>query len=125
MKFVRYVSCDNVLHEFGARIAALRLAQNLSRAEVAGAAGISLRRLARFESGAASLDLIGFVRLCLVLGLRDRITNWVPELPAETVGRTLRGARIRKRASKRTEPDPDPYDEPEAYWAKVRWIWEP
>ena len=68
MRFVRHVCCDNVLREFGARVMALRLASNQSRREVAGAADIRMRALARFERGERSLDFIEFVRLCLVLG---------------------------------------------------------
>lgn len=125
MKFVRYVCCDNVLREFGSRVLALRLARNLSRAKVAGAAEIPVRSLARFECGERSLDLIDFVRLCLVLGLRDRVPEWVPELPAPELARTRRGPLPRRRATKREGPDPDPDEDPEAYWAQVRWIWEP
>lgn len=125
MKFVRYVCCDNVLREFGARVQALRLARNMSRVKVAGAADIAVRSLARFENGERSLDLIEFVRLCLVLGLRDRVPEWVPELPAPELARTRCGPLPRRRATKREEQDPDPHEDPEAYWAQVRWIWEP
>lgn len=124
MKFVRYVSRDDVLRDFGARIQALRLSRNLSRAKVAREAVIPMRSLARFESGERSLDLIDFVRLCLVLGLRDRVPEWVPELPAPELARTRRGPLPRRRATKR-EPDPSPDEDPQAYWAQVRWIWEP
>lgn len=125
MKFIRYVSCDDVLRDFGSRVRALRLARNLSRAKVAGQAAIPLRSLARFESGERSLDLIDFLRLCLVLGLRDRVPEWVPELPAPELARTRRGPLPRRRATKLEEPDPDPHEDPQAYWAQVRWIWEP
>jgi transcriptional regulator with XRE-family HTH domain len=125
MKFIRYVSCDNVLRGFGARALALRLAQNLSRAEVAKEAIIPMRRLARFEGGERSLELIEFVRLCLVLGLRERVPEWVPEIPAPELGRTRRGPQHPRRATKRGEPQPDALDDPQAYWAQVRWIWEP
>lgn len=124
MKFIRYVSCDHVLQEFGSRMLALRLAQNRSRQEVACAAGMSVRGLARFETGAGPLDLMRFVRLCLVLGLRDRVPEWVPECTTH-MPRTQRGPLPRRRASKRCEPAPDPLEEPDAYWARVRWIWEP
>lgn len=127
MHFIRYVSCDEVLREFGTRVRALRLARNLSREEVAGAANIPVRSLAKFETGAASLDLVCFVRLCLVLGLRDRIPEWVPGLEGDAVARTQRGPQPRRRATKRREPAPDPREEldPDAYWARIRWIWEP
>lgn len=125
MQFIRYVCCDNVLREFGARVLALRLACNLSREEVTGLADMPVRSLAKFETGTASLDLICFVRLCLVLGLRDRVPEWMPPLPAEMLGRTQRGPRPRRRAGKRREPAADPYEDPEAYWAQVHWIWEP
>ena len=125
MEFVRYVSRDDVLRDFGARTRALRLSRNLSRERVAREAVIPMRSLARFESGERSLDLIDFVRLCLVLGLRDRVPEWVPEFPVLEIARTHRGSQPRRRATKRGEPDPDPREEPEKYWAQVRWILEP
>jgi len=125
MRFVRYVSCDNVLREFGSRVLALRLARNQSRRQVAGAADIRVRHLTLFERGERSLEFIEFVRLCLVLGLRERVPEWVPEPPISQGARTRRGPKPRLRASKREVSDPDPDEDPVGYWAAVRWIWEP
>lgn len=125
MKFVRYVSQTNVLDEFGARIKAHRLANDMSRQEVAFQAGVPLSALRRLEEGGSSVDLMSFIRICLVLGLRERIPEWVPESPLEGRGRTRYRDRARRRASKQIEPRPDPVDDPMGYWSTIRWIWEP
>ena len=125
MKFVRYVSQTNVLDEFGTRIKAHRLANDMSRQEVAFQAGVPLSALRRLEEGRSSVDLMSFIRICLVLGLRERIPEWVPESPLEGRGRTRYRDRARRRASKQIEPRPDPVDDPMGYWSTIRWIWEP
>jgi len=125
MKFVRYVSLGNVLDEFGERIRAHRLASNLSQEEVAFQAGIRLSNLARFEAGQESIDFVAFVKICLALGMKDRVPEWVPVLPETDQGRTRYRDRLRRRASKRIDPIPKQYDDPEAYWSHVKWIWEP
>lgn len=125
MKFVRYVSQTNVLDEFGARIKAHRLANDMSRQEVAFQAGVPLSAVRRLEEGRSSVDLMSFIRICLVLGSRERIPEWVPESPLEGIGRTRYRDRARRRASKQIEPRPDPVDDPMGYWSTIRWIWEP
>lgn len=125
MKFVRYVSQTSVLEEFGARIKAHRLGKDMSRHEVSFQAGVPMSALQRLENGRASVDLMSFIRICLVLGLHERIPEWVPALPLEGIGRTQYRDRVRRRASKEIEPRPDPVDDPIGYWSTIRWIWEP
>lgn len=124
MKFVRYVSRDNVLREFGARITARRLALNLTRVELSDQAGVPVRTIARIESGAVSTGLFSFIRGCLALGLKDRVAEWVP--PPDPVAARLpgRGNRVRRRAARRQEQEFLDGDD-QAYWLWRRWVWEP
>lgn len=124
MKFVRYVSRDNVLREFGARITARRLALNLTRDELSDQAGVPVRTIARIESGAVSTRLFSFMRVCLALGLKDRVAEWVPPPDPATAHLPGRGNRVRRRAARRPEQEFMDGDDA-AYWAWRRWVWEP
>lgn len=125
MKFVRYVSQTNVLEEFGGRIKAHRLAKDMSMKEAAFQAGVTLSALRRLEDGRGSTDMMTFIRICLVLGMGERIPEWVPSLAPMESGTTQRRGQSRRRASKRIAPWPDPEEEPIAYWSEIRWVWEP
>ena len=123
MKLVRYVLRDNVLREFGARIAARRLSLNLTQSEVSDQASVPVRTIARIESGAVSTGLMAFVRICLALGLKDHVAEWVPLTDPAATRLPGPGSRIRKRAARRPEQDFEGDDA--AYWAWHRWVWEP
>ena len=124
MKFVRYVSRDTVLREFGARIAARRLALNLTRAELSDQSCVPVRTIARIESGAVSTGLFSFLQVCLALGLKDRVAEWLPASDPATIRLPGRGNRIRRRAARRPEQEFLDGDD-QAYWAWRRWVWEP
>ena len=124
MKFVRYVSRDTVLREFGARIAARRLALNLTRVELSDQACVPVRTIARIESGAVSTGLFSFLQVCLALGLKDRVAEWVPPTDPATARLPGRGNRVRRRAARRPEQEFLDGDD-QAYWAWRRWVWEP
>lgn len=125
MKFERYVSQEDLLVEFGQRIRTHRLARNLSQEEVSLQAGVSISALSALESGRRSIDLLQFLRICLALRLEDRIPDWIPALPEPVQGHTRARRTVRRRASKRRDPIPDPDDDPVAYWLHVDWVWEP
>ncbi|MCD9008019.1 helix-turn-helix domain-containing protein [Luteimonas sp. XNQY3] len=110
------VSESMVLHQLGERLAALRLAQNLTQAELAEQAGVSKRTVERLESGATATQLSTFLRVCRVLGLQGRLDQLVPE-PAVSPVALLRQEKrqTRKRASNRQDVAAPP--------AK-RWEWE-
>jgi len=93
------------IEELGKRLAATRLRQNLSQAELAQAAGVSLRTLARMEAGEAS-QLENFLRVLLALGLESGLELLVPEPGpgpiAELEARSARTARRRASRARRT-----------------------
>ncbi len=79
MKFGETLSDDAVLTELGQRVAQLRLARNLTQADLAAEAGVSTSTLARLEAGAVATQLSGLVRVCRALGIVDRFELLLPE----------------------------------------------
>lgn len=107
-------SDEAVLRELGSRLAALRLAHNLTQAALAHEAGVSKRTVERLESGEVAARLSGLVRVCRVLGLLDRLDALVPSAAPGPVEQLKLAGRERKRASKPRQPVP----------AKTRkWTW--
>ncbi len=90
---------DALLQELGTRIERVRLSRNLTQAALAVEAGVSKRTIERLEAGETATRLAGFLRVCRVLGLLDRVDQLVPEpTPSPMALLKLRG-RERKRAS--------------------------
>ncbi len=118
MKGDRYVSESAELQELGSRLAAQRLALNLTQAELATQAGISKRTVERLESGAVATQLSSFLRACRVLGLQDRIELLVPEPATSPVAQLKLKGNARKRASR--QPEVAAVNEPKP----KRWVWE-
>ena len=106
------------LRTLGARLAELRLARNLTQAEVAEEAGISKRTLERLEAGETATRLTTFLRVCRVLGLEDRLARLLPEPVASPVAQLKLQRQTRKRASG-TQDDADAPASP------ARWTWDP
>ncbi len=95
-----HLSDPAMLEALGVRLAAQRLALDLTQAEVAEQAGISKRTLERLEAGAVSTQLASFLRVCRVLGLQDRVEALVPEPAASPLAQLkLKKIGTRKRAS--------------------------
>jgi len=91
---------DSVLQELGQRLAAARLARDLTQAELAAEAGISKRTLERLETGQAATQLSGFVRVCRALKLLDRIEALIPAATAASpLAELERKGKRRRRAS--------------------------
>lgn len=101
MKINSQLTDEAVLRELGQRIAALRLARNLTQAALADEAGVSRRTIVRLESGAAAAQLAAFLRVCRVLGLLEQLDTFVPEpAPSPLAELELQG-RQRQRASRK------------------------
>ncbi len=88
-----------ILKELGRRLAAIRLAQNLSQRQLADSAGLGLRTIQRLELGVAATQLSGFVRVCRALGLIDRIDQLMAEPPPSPLDQLKLYERRRRRAS--------------------------
>ena len=90
---------DTFLIHLGDRLAGLRLAHNLTQAQLAEQAGVGLRTVQRLESGEAATQLSGFVRVCRVLGLLDQLDALIPEPTASPMAQLKLQGRLRQRSS--------------------------
>lgn len=99
MKITKQATDDAVLTELGSRLARIRLERNLTQAQLAEQSGVSKRTIERLEAGAVATRLSGFVRVCRVLDVLDRLEALIPEpVPSPVEQLKLRG-RQRQRAS--------------------------
>jgi transcriptional regulator with XRE-family HTH domain len=89
-----------LLSDIGRRLAAWRLARNLTQSEVAERAGLGLRTVQRLESGEAATHLSGFLGVCRVLGLLDRIDALIPEPTVSPIAQLRLRRKERKRATR-------------------------
>lgn len=101
MKISNSLADAGVLQEIGARLAAARLKQNLTQAQLAEQAGVSKRTLERLESGAVATQLSTFVRVLRALGLQDRLELLLPESAPSPLAELKLKGRMRQRASGR------------------------
>jgi transcriptional regulator with XRE-family HTH domain len=104
MKIETHMTDDQLLNLMGERLAQLRLARNLTQAELAAQAGLGLRTVRRVELGTAAIQLSGFVRICRVLGLLEGLEVLLPEVAASPIEQLKLQGRKRRRASRRKEP---------------------
>lgn len=92
-------SPDEIAREFGNRIRAHRLAENLQQRELASRAGVSERALRNFErSGHGSFDL--FLRVAMALGLVESMSNLF-ELKPKSIKAMEQASQRRQRASRK------------------------
>jgi transcriptional regulator with XRE-family HTH domain len=92
-------STNEVAREFGNRLRAHRLAQNLQQNELAARAGVSERALRNFErSGRGSFDLL--LRVAMALGLIESMSNLF-ELKPKSIKAMEQASLKRQRASRR------------------------
>lgn len=98
MKIESGLTEDAILKIIGGRLAQLRLAANLTQGQLAEQAGLGLRTVQRLELGAAATQLSGFIRICRVLGLVERLDALVPEPSASPIALLERQGKRRQRA---------------------------
>lgn len=99
MRIDDQVSVSAISGELGDRIAAARLSLNLTQAALAEEAGVSKRTVERLESGDGGTRLTGFLRVCRVLGLMDRVNLLLPEPTISPIAQLKLDRQQRKRAS--------------------------
>jgi len=88
-----------ILAELGARLARIRLNRNLTQAQLATQAGVAKRTVERLEAGTVGTQLSGFIRVCRVLDLIERLDLLVPEPAPSPIERLKMAGRERRRAS--------------------------
>ena len=91
---------DPLLVALGDRLAGVRLARNMTQAQLAAEAGLGLRTVQRLERGAAATHLSGFLRVCRVLGLLDRLDALIPEPAPSPIAQLKLRKNQRQRASR-------------------------
>jgi len=104
MKINNQLSDDQVLAELGARLARLRLNRDMTQSDLAKEAGVSLRTVQRMEAGAVATQLSGFLRMCRVLGIVERLDVLLPEDAPSPMALLKHQGKVRKRASGRRSP---------------------
>jgi transcriptional regulator with XRE-family HTH domain len=101
MRIAKTLSDTEVLQEVGWRLAQLRLAQNLTQAQLAEKADVAKRTIERLETGSVAPQLAGFIRICRALDLIERFELLLPDpspSAAEVLEPSIPGKR-RQRAS--------------------------
>ena len=88
------------LDRLSKRLVQHRLNRNLTQVDLAAAAGISRRTLARLEAGEPT-QLENFLRTLIALGLQDGLERLVPGVPESPIQQLERAGRRRKRATGR------------------------
>ena len=88
---------SEALREAGHRLTQIRLARDISQAELAARAGVSKRSLERLEGGFGGLRLNVFFSVCGALGLLQGFEMLLPEQQLSPQDLLVR-RKIRKRA---------------------------
>ncbi|MDE3097844.1 MAG: helix-turn-helix transcriptional regulator [Verrucomicrobiota bacterium] len=99
MKITKQATDELVLGELGGRLATIRLDRNLTQAQLATQAGVSKRTVERLEAAAVAMQLSGFIRVCRVLDVIERLDLLVPEPVPSPVAQLKMAGRKRQRAS--------------------------
>ena len=98
-----YLAClnalSNITDEAWLQLLGERLAKNLTQGQLAEQAGLGLRTVQRLELGASATQLSGFLRVCRVLGLVERLDLLIPEAVASPMAQLKQAGRKRRRAS--------------------------
>jgi transcriptional regulator with XRE-family HTH domain len=99
MKITKQATDEVILGELGGRLAKIRLARNLTQAQLATQAGVSKSTVERLEAGTVGMQLSGFIRVCRVLDVIERFELLVPEPMPSPVEQLKMAGRKRQRAS--------------------------
>ena len=99
MKITKQATDEVILGELGGRLAKIRLDHNLTQAQLATQAGVSKRTVERLEAGTVGTQLSGFIRVCRVLDVIERLDLLVPEPVPSPVAQLKMAGRKRQRAS--------------------------
>jgi transcriptional regulator with XRE-family HTH domain len=110
MKIDNLLTNDAILAELGRRITDIRLAADLTQADLAEAAGVSKRTVERLEAGQGA-QLVSLVRCLRALNRADGLDLLVPEVPRNPLDLLKhRGENARSRARPdRKAPTPAPW----------------
>ena len=100
------LTSDAIVLELGKRLTRLRLAQNLTQAQLALRAGVAKRTVERLEAGSAT-QLHNFVCICRALGVADNFELLVPEPTISPIDLLRLKGEQRQRASRSKKMGPN------------------
>ena len=84
MDETNFTTGNDLLMLFAQRVKEYRLAAQLSQKELAALSGVSQATISHFEQGVnRNLTLGNFIALLRILGLEQRLTELMPELPMQ------------------------------------------
>ena len=101
MNLSAHLTDEALLELIGSRLAQRRLSKNLTQGQLAEQSGLGLRTVQRMELGASATQLSGFLRVCRVLGLLDRLDTLIPEEATSPMAQLKQAGRRRRRATGR------------------------
>ena len=102
-------SARDLRSEIAARLARVRLAQNVTQAALAEEAGVALRTVRRLEAGQSS-SLDSFLRIAIALGLGDSIAQAIPSSEVRPIERVdARGMERRRARPVKDRPSGEPW----------------
>jgi transcriptional regulator with XRE-family HTH domain len=97
---------DQIEQALCERLEAIRLARNLTQAELAREAGVSLRTISRLAAG-QGITLETLIRVMTALGLAGNLAALLPDPSVRPIERATRRGKERQRARpRRHEPEP-------------------
>jgi transcriptional regulator with XRE-family HTH domain len=99
MKITNVLNDEATLEEIARRAQLSRLDRQMSQADLASAAGVSLPTIERFEASGAA-HLATWVRILRALNLLDRLDVVMPEAIVRPIEALKTHGRSRKRASR-------------------------
>lgn len=104
------LSDAKILADLGRRIARIRVERNLTQAQLATEAGLSMSTIVRLERG-NSTQLTNLVRVLRVLDLLQNLNALVPEPLSSPLKLLEARDNVRRRAStsRKTPPPPTPW----------------
>ena len=99
---------EAILSELGARLSAVRLARDLTQAQLAHDSGVSKRTVERIEAG-QSAQLTSFIRILRTLNLLDGLELLLPPPQPGPMDLLRRAGKIPQRASGSSAPSGEPW----------------
>ena len=92
------LSDDKIEASLCTRLESERLRQNITQAELARQAGISVRTVRRMEKG-EGISLATFIRVLKALRIEDRLEALLPQQEISPIQRVSKSIHVRERAS--------------------------
>ena len=80
MKYAVSLNQD-ILDDLGNKLKQYRLNQNFTSGKLAELSGVSVRTITGFERGEKNISLINLIELLRALGIVDKLSELIPELP--------------------------------------------